>query len=241
MERAKPASSHKRKATNTAVPEINGERLGNLRKILSWKMVIPTLNRFNVMCFVVLASALPFSPSGCADRGWLHQLNDFLDSWLKLSEVRLEIGTLAQLLPLELHTTVLWLLKDDALCARHGIILHGRKRGVRTRVELRRDIMSPFEVWEVQHLFQSSSSQDIKRMRKDATRVAKSIDTKIMVLRLKNARLARTIKRLRLKTLFRLRPFPAKGRSDSRWSKSRLLKRLSSMIQGACASTAMIR
>jgi len=66
-----------------------------------------------------------------------------LNEWLEMKKSTLisdyEIGYIKQLVPVELYLFLLRCLKNDELCKMHGIVLHGRKSGVRTRIQLVRE------------------------------------------------------------------------------------------------------
>ena len=126
-------------------------------------------------------------------------------------------------------------------CANHGIILHGRKEGLRTRIELRRDKLMELQLADVKHLFHSQTTRKRRRVSNKHTGRKTTKNNTVVnpftdLLKQQNRKLARTNKKLFSRPPLHSRRYLGQVHVGSKASKSRILKRLASIIQQACDS-----
>jgi hypothetical protein len=144
-----------------------------------------------------------------------------------------EIGYIKQLAPVELHPCLLRCLKDDELCKMHGIARHGRKSGARTRVQLVREELTPFQPEQVSHMLERPVDTPPRRL--SAENKTKRTPTQMKKLRREYASLWRALKKLRTQ---RPKVMPLRGRRPSvgsKWSRRHLVTNLAEQIKRACA------
>ena len=167
-------------------------------------------------------------------------LNCFLLQVKETMQDELVINEIHEMVPKELHMTLLHLLKDEILCENHGIVLHLRRQGKRTRIEIRRDALHEFETWEVEHLLKDPTVHKHKKGKKHPAWITEPLHVQklkqtILQLRVRMMKLALKLKRLKTKQPLRQRN-QLTPITRSKASKSRLLSRLVKLVFYSCES-----